>query len=258
MQSHQLHRSGDASGRDARSKTTENGIEPALVVILLTYRDSLLGQQVLDIAVGDGPTPLYLSRMTADYIGIDPSESTVSECRARFPSVRFEVGSADDLSRFADQGFRLVLSASDGIGSLDHEARLRALAEIARVLQPGGIFAFSALNRNCPEGRDRPRFEWRGSPLSLPSNLVRWFADVRKHAGTRGRALAAPDYAVANDRADDYSRLHYYIDKDAQRRQVEAAGLEVVEMHGANAAALSAEADDRDAPWIWYVARKAR
>ncbi len=254
----QINRAWYSRERAVAAYSADDLLEPSLVLILLTYRDGILGQPVLDIGVGAGRTTLYMSRLTADYVGIDYSEAMVSYCRARFPGVRFDHCDARDLSRFPDESFRLVMFPFNGIGAIDHEGRLRALAEIARVLQPGGLFAFSAHNRNHATAREGPHLEWSGNPFALAANAMRWIRHMRNHARIRRHQVETVEYALVNDRTQDYSLLQYYVSKDEQRRQLDKVGLSVVDMFDAWANPLAEHSDDSASPSIWYVARKQR
>jgi SAM-dependent methyltransferase len=240
------------------ASASEDTLEPALVLILLTYRDSILGQPILDIGVGAGRTTLYMSRLTSEYVGIDNSEAMVAYARARFPGIRLDVGDARDLGRFVDESFRLALFSRNGIDALDHEGRLRALEETARVLQPGGLFAFSSHNRNHANGRGRPRLAWKGNPLTLAADVADWMRDMRNHARVGRHEYDGADYAIVNDAAHHYALLHYCVSKEEQRRQLDQVGLTVVDMFDAWANPLAEHSDDAASPSVWYVARKQR
>jgi SAM-dependent methyltransferase len=258
VQLDEVNRTWYSGERAVSACTADSFLEPALVFILLTYRDAILGQPVLDIGVGGGRTTLYLSQLTSDYVGIDYSPPMVAHCHARFPGVRLEVCDARDLSRFDDGSFRLVLFSFNGIDAVDHEGRMQALAEIARVLQPGGIFAFSSHNRNCRPARRRPALEWTRNPFAFAASVARWLGQRRTHSRLAPLEAELPEYALVNDGSEDYSLIHYYLTKEEQRRQLEKAGLLLVEMFDSSAKPVSEQSDDSASPSIWYVARKAR
>ncbi len=123
----------------------------ARTIIHLFFReDERLRGRVLDVGCGDGITDLGIAlRMQPEIlIGVDPfrgyerlpdicREHQLPEALIRPPNLRFRPDDANQLD-FPDNSFDAVLSW----GSLEHIAGGydRALAEIHRVLRPGGLF----------------------------------------------------------------------------------------------------------------------
>ena len=99
--------------------------------------------EVLDLACGTGDFSFEIARRlpSARVAGLDlsPAMAAVAE-KKRPPSaqgrVAFSVGDAADLSRFADESFD---AATCAFGFRNFADRPRALAEVARVLKPGGV-----------------------------------------------------------------------------------------------------------------------
>ena len=67
----------------------------------------------------------------------------VSICKTRFPHARFELGDARDLSRWPGGHFALVVFSGNGLCMVGHADRLRVIAEVFRVLRPGGVLVGS-------------------------------------------------------------------------------------------------------------------
>ena len=110
------------------------------------YRDELLldvaGTRVLEYGCGAGSRAFLLARRGAEVIGVDISEVAIrlarEEAEARgVDGVRFEEMNAHQLT-FPDDSFDLVC----GSAILHHLDLDAALAEIARVLRPGGRAVF--------------------------------------------------------------------------------------------------------------------
>jgi SAM-dependent methyltransferase len=94
--------------------------------------------RVLDIGCGDGQVARAAAAAGCDVFGIDPVPLHVETARARGGGPRYEIGSADALP-VPDAEFDAVVACLvfEHIDAVD-----AALAEVARVLRPGGRFAF--------------------------------------------------------------------------------------------------------------------
>jgi len=104
------------------------------------------GSAVLDVGTGPGRFGAYFAEQGCRVTGVDlnPDMLEIARANARRRGLedRFEVvqGSAEDLSRFPDRGFDVVLCME----LFDHLPRLdRALEEMARVLRSDGRFLFT-------------------------------------------------------------------------------------------------------------------
>ncbi len=251
-----INRAWYARPQAIASFARDDRLEPALALLFVRFRDDILGRDVLDLGVGAGRTTRYLTALTTRYVGVDYSPSMVSFCASRFPNARVELGDASDLSSFAPSSFDFVLFSYAGIDALAHESRLQTLREVGRVLRPGGLFAFSAHNRDYRAARTTPRLQWSRNPITLLANVWRWVRQLRNHARVRRLEVESPEYALINDLAEEYSLIHYYISAAPQRAQLEQAGYEVIAVQDDNGADVSPDAVAREAPWLWYLARR--
>jgi SAM-dependent methyltransferase len=122
------------------------------------------GADVLDLGVGTGRTTPFLAAIARRYVGLDYAASMLEEARRLHPGVDFVAGDAADLSSFISGSFDAVVFPFNGIDYLHpDDARLRCLAEVRRVLRPGGVFVFSTHNPRAllarpKEGRALRRF----------------------------------------------------------------------------------------------------
>jgi len=95
------------------------------------------GDRVLDVAAGTGDLTIELSGRVApdgEVVGVDLSEGMLALAREKAPGIRFEQGSALDLP-YADGEFA---AATVGFGARNFSDLPRGLAEMRRVVRPGG------------------------------------------------------------------------------------------------------------------------
>jgi 2-polyprenyl-6-hydroxyphenyl methylase/3-demethylubiquinone-9 3-methyltransferase len=101
---------------------------------------------VLDVGCGAGFLANYLAQQGCAVVGLDAASESLTVAR-RYDttgSVRYEQGDAYQLP-YADDSFQ----AACALDFLEHvEDPARVIAELARVLQPQGLFFFATFNRN--------------------------------------------------------------------------------------------------------------
>ncbi|MBK5926777.1 bifunctional 2-polyprenyl-6-hydroxyphenol methylase/3-demethylubiquinol 3-O-methyltransferase UbiG [Rhodobaculum claviforme] len=103
---------------------------------------------VLDLGCAGGFMAEALAERGAHVTGIDPAARAIAAARAhaeaRGHDIAYDIGVGEALP-YADAGFDAVVC----VDVLEHVADLtRVLAEVARVLRPGGLFLFDTINRN--------------------------------------------------------------------------------------------------------------
>jgi SAM-dependent methyltransferase len=225
-------------------------------MMFVKYRDEIAGRRLIDIGCGAGRVTGYLARWSPHVTGIDYSRPMIDYCTRTYPHVAFALCDVRDLSPFADGSFDVATFTFNGIDALSHEGRLLALAEIRRVLAPAGLFVFSAHNRRHPQARAEPRLRLHWNPLPLLGATVR-YARARANRRTR-RALEReePEYALINDNAHDFGMLHYYIDREAQQRQLERAGFTLLEVYAEDGSVVRSGDDDSASRELYYVTRR--
>src|SRR4029078_9867511 len=74
------------------------------------------------------------------------------------------------------------------------------------------------------------------------------------HARVRRLRRIEPEYALLNDSGHDYAALHYYIDRETQRRALEGAGFQLREVIAADGRVLGQGDDDSESASLLYVA----
>jgi ubiquinone/menaquinone biosynthesis C-methylase UbiE len=94
------------------------------------------GARFLDVGCGTGRLAEWVAgRIGANVVGVDPLADRIALARTRAPELRFEIGRAEDLGALTDASFDAAC-----LSAVFHwvEDKARALAELARVLCPGG------------------------------------------------------------------------------------------------------------------------
>lgn len=154
-------------------------VDPLLDEVKLNNED-----RVLDVGTGPGLVAHAAAQRGAEVIGIDFSETMISEARRLYPKLDFRTQSADSLP-FVDSEFDVVL----GNFMLHHCGRPEAvLSEAFRVLREGGRMGFTV---------------W-ADPATLEAFGL-FFGAVEEHAGNaelpHGPLFGVSDFTVFHNMA---------------------------------------------------------
>ena len=144
--------------------------EPNRFGIQLYHRTAtqadISGKQVLEISCGHGGGASYLVRTLrpASYTGLDFNPDGIAFCRERhnLPGLDFVHGDAERLP-FADEFFDAVINVE---ASQAYPHFPRFLAQVARVLRPGGHFLYADIRA----GAGIPA--WEAALADAPMRLV--------------------------------------------------------------------------------------
>ena len=231
-------------------------LQNAEAIIFIKYRDFIWEKSVLDIGCGAGRTAAALMRCSETYLGIDYSPEMVSACRSRYPEGDFREGDVRAMPELGAESFDFVLVAYNGLDYMDHGERLLALGEIRRVLRPAGLFVFSSHNRDYQHALKPIQKRIPRNPLRWAPAIAQGLTSLRNRRQKRGHQRFESNYALINDPAHDYLLLTYYISPEEQRRQLHAAGFDLLEMYDPHGTNTTPEVLGVSAPWIYFVARK--
>ena len=150
--------------------------EPKRYPIQLYHRTAtqvdLSGKRVLEVGCGHGGGASYLMRTLhpASYTGLDLNPAGIAFCQKRhnLPGLEFVQGDAENLP-FPDQSFDAVINIES---SHCYPRFPRFLAEVARVLRPGGHLLYADLRS------DVRITEWEAALADAPIRLLS-HADIK-------------------------------------------------------------------------------
>ena len=217
---------------------------------------------ILDIGVGGGRTVPLLAPRALSYVGIDFVPALVEAARTRFPTTDIRVGDARKLE-FADEQFDLVFFSINGLDSIGHGDRAKALAEIRRVLRPDGEFVFSTHNYDGPGRADRP---WRLPPMTVrqPRSsaraLIRRVVHERRSLANfralHGVGESGQGWAVETSGAHEFGILVHYISHTLLADELRSAGFEGPVEIWDDRAGVSVEPSTASRCWYFNVSAK--
>jgi ubiquinone/menaquinone biosynthesis C-methylase UbiE len=200
-------------------------LQPPEQSIVNLLRERLPHMKMLDIGVGAGRTTLHFGRLVREYVGIDYSENMVQACKERFSddvsNISFHVGDVRSLDMFGDSEFDFILFSFNGLDSITHDDRLRALKEIYRVGKSGSIFCFSTHNLYYARHLFGIWRQLTWKPRTMLKRMNNWYAVTFVHNDPRHVLnMRKLPYAVFDDGAHGYRLQHYYITPSAQVEQL--------------------------------------
>jgi SAM-dependent methyltransferase len=226
------------------------------VVVLLNYQPAFRNRDVLDIGVGTGRTTRYLAPLSRRYECLDYSPAMVRFLHNVMPDISARLADMRDLSMFMPNTFDFVLATNCVISAVSHADRLRVLHEVRRVMRPNGVFVFSAHNRRYRHALSAPRLQLTRNPVRQGQYAAAYLRSLINYARLRHHRRIERDYALLNDSGHDYALLHYYIDRDTQQQQLQAAGFTLLETYDRAGHVLQASAADVEHAHLMYVAQR--
>jgi SAM-dependent methyltransferase len=136
-------RDAELAGWDRKASSydgTLGSVTPQAIGPLLDAVGAAPGVRLLDIACGTGALAAQAERRGTEVVGMDFAPGMVAEAARRHPGVEFRAGDAEAIP-LPDASVDAVTCS---FGMLHMERPDRVLAEVARVLRPGGRFAMTA------------------------------------------------------------------------------------------------------------------
>lgn len=166
---------------------------------LLAAGIGLSGQRILDLGTGTGPVPRSLSPSGALVTGVDVSDAQIEEARR----LSAEAGLAADFIVAPAENTGLPSGAFDAVTAVQcflYFDRDRALAEIARLLVPRGLFAtawMAWLTRESPIAAATERLVLSYNPGWQGKDYARSRPDVPEWSLPLFERVACLDYVAS-------------------------------------------------------------
>ena len=139
-----------------------------LLANLRDWRD----KDALEVSCGLGGGVMFVDRQYGprSMSGLDISASSIEACRRRYSmaQLRFEVGNAQAMP-FPDQSFDIVINVESSLNYSDFPA---FLAEVDRVLRPGGTFLFADYRRRSKMAKLRQALEEMGFVVETMTDIT--------------------------------------------------------------------------------------
>jgi SAM-dependent methyltransferase len=230
-------------------------LRPVEVILLVRYRDELLGR-VVELGCGAGRLTGYLGEIAATAHGIDISPEMVAYCRRTYPKVTFSEGDLRDVSTMDAGSWDAVLATYNVLDVLGDAERRQVLDGIHRVLPAGSLLIMSSHNlAYAPRLADPFRIRNRGL-VSTIGTLIRYPRWRRNRKRLIAFEQREPDYAILNDISHDFRALHYYTSRDAQERQLNQHGFDLVECLDLDGRRVEPGDEAPECSELQYVARR--
>lgn len=175
----------------------------------------------LDVGCGEGRFCRILGELNIQCSGIDPVAEFIQLATNKDPNGDYQVSSAEDLP-FAENSFDLVISYLTLIDIPDFR---QAIAEMARVLQPGGTLLIANLTpHNSASMRGGWQYDDQGTPIHFAiddysdewAEWVEW-ANIRVqnwHRPMSAYMQALLDAQLILRHFDEPKPLSGYVDKE--------------------------------------------
>jgi SAM-dependent methyltransferase len=252
--------------RVARYKARQGWIDAGERRGILSLADEVRGEPILDLGVGAGRTTPLMRLLTDDYVGVDLSPEMVSAARSSYPGIDVREGDARDLSFIGSSTVKFVFFSFNGIDYVDHEGRCGIIAEIARVLRPDGIFAYSTLARSGVLYGERPwhlRRSGSGTSLlhavasvflRLPQTLRKYPSRYRSWFSNQKNAEDHESWAVAPAAHADFGLVHFTTIA-GDRALLGREGIEIALVLNTDGNELVEDSACDATPWYFIIGR---
>ncbi len=217
---------------DFHYEYTDAHLYPPERVILGKFRDHWHRMSVLDIGIGTVALRIrsQISASSTSVWTTGANAGTLPGTGTQYRELFAEVPRCPGPFPTYGSGFDFVLFSMNGLDSLDHAGREKALQEIRKVLAPNGYFFFSTHSLSTfAESRRLPVFRWK-SPIRSTYYLSKalWFNFRLKRANRESEeSIRAQDWAILKTGDHDFRIDIYHIQPQVQLKELARLGYRV-------------------------------
>jgi SAM-dependent methyltransferase len=237
-----------SSERSARTYAGARWL-PAEVAIFARYYASHKQARILDLACGTGRLANVLANTGRFYLGADYSPTMVAWFRRLHPQLNITLADLRTFPSVIEDSFDIIWLSFNGIDSISYGERDLVYQNVSSRLIPGGYFIFSTHNVGFLNAINRS--------LKLPDCCLycRAKTALRQHVNrirlTR-HTMADTDFAVVNDRSQEFGLLNVYVNPERELSRLESAGLTILEIFDAQGGCVPLGTTLSQLPSAWF------
>jgi SAM-dependent methyltransferase len=237
-----------SSERSARTYAGDRCL-PAEVAIFARYYASHKQARILDLACGTGRLANVLANTGRLYIGADYSPTMVAWFRRLHPQLTITLADLRTFPSVIENCFDVIWLSFNGIDSISYDERDLVYQNVASRLIPGGYFIFSTHNLGfLGTVNRRLKFPDCSFYCRAKSALRQYFNRIRLNRHTMSDA----DFAVVNDRSQEFGLLNVYVNPDRELARLESAGLKILEILDAQGGSVPLGTTLSQLPSAWF------
>jgi SAM-dependent methyltransferase len=186
-----------------------------------------LSGRILDVGCGTGRYCAALDRTGRRTLGIDLDPGMIREAEGIHPKGEFSILGMEDIGLLPAGGFAGIYCIGNVLPHLPAYRLAGFLAEVKKLLEPGGVWIFQTVNFDAILGEEDFIFPEINLP-SGPLTFLRWYEDIRTDrlvfhtslAGPQGEIFAGEvplfprtsgDYSLAH-KAEGFQKLGHFAD----------------------------------------------
>lgn len=229
------------------------GLFPAEKVVFEKYADFIAKADVLDLGIGGGRTTAYLADKCHSYTGVDYSEPFAKMVKKKHPGLAIFTADARHLDRFSDASFDFINFSFNGIDYSGLDDRLKIIAEVHRLLKPGGLFFFSTHNRSHYSFDQWPWNDPKISTLVKIKTFIKLIPFISRKFRNQKLETVEADHAIINNAAHSYGLMTFYTTPRLLRRHLSKAGFGETDLYSRSGKIVD---DERLDDYMFVVTRK--
>ncbi|MHB8295268.1 MAG: class I SAM-dependent methyltransferase [Acidimicrobiales bacterium] len=238
--------------RDAHEYWHDLALQPPEQALLRRLGARWSELSMLDIGVGGGRTSYTFGAVAGRYVGMDFSPVMLGRARTVLREderCSFVLADVRDLTCLKEH-FDVAMFSLNGIDTLGHADRLRALGQVRAVMHPTGLLLFSSHSLHVLRSHLPVHQVPRRVSLANAYKLAKASVPTLRLAMIKRKfdfdAAERAGWARVRDSAHGFDMEIYYVSIAEQQRQLEATGWELLEVWGLDGRLVDPDRPGRD------------